>query len=199
MKLDLTNKKFGKLTARFESGKSNAGKTLWFCDCDCGGSASVTTGDLRSGNNKSCGCGKYDGLIANVETKKLNAVGSRHPLARSSWRWMIDRCTNPKNKDYAIYGGRGITVCSSWMLLENFLHDMGDPLPGYTIDRIDTNGNYEPGNCRWATPTQQARNTRRNVLIEHNGRTVTVAEASEDSGIPASTIYSRVARGAKPV
>lgn len=198
MKLNLENQTFEKLKVISSAGLDKHGKTKWKCLCECGSEVYVAAGDLRSGNTKSCGCMKLSALKDYVETKKANAFVSKHKRARSSWRWMIQRCTNPENKDYPDYGGRGINVCHAWFVFENFLNDMGDPPDGHTIDRIDTNGNYEPRNCRWSTPTEQARNTRKNVLVDFNGKKMTVAEAAGLSGIPAPTIYSRVSRGADP-
>ena len=107
---------------------------------------------------------------------------------------MIRRCENPADKHYKDYGGRGIKVCERWKDLRNFVADMGDPPEGMTLDRWpDKNGNYEPGNCRWATPQQQARNTRRNVLVSLEGKEMCVADAADRIGIKRSTMYSRVA------
>ena len=196
---DISGKKFGKLTALNWICDDRNRKPVWECICECGNISYVGAYDLAGGNSKSCGCQKINALSKYVEEKKKNGFGIHHKRARNSWRLMIDRCTNPKNKDYPNYGGRGINVCDEWLTLKNFVLDMGDPPLGMTIDRADTNGNYEPENCRWATPKEQARNTRKNVLVKHGDRIVTVMELSELTGIPASTIYSRVSRGAIPL
>lgn len=196
---DISSMKFGMLTAISFSGKNRHGKSIWQCRCDCGGSALVLIGSLMSGNSTSCGCKTKIARSAYVAEKKKNGFGVHHERARNTWRHMIDRCTNEKHQDFASYGARGISVCLEWLDFKAFVMDMGDPPPGKTIDRIDTNGNYEPSNCRWATPVEQARNTRKNVLVEHGGKLITVAELSVITGIPAPTIYSRIARGASPV
>ena len=198
-RIDLTGQVFGRLTAISVFGKNKYGKTLWHCSCECGSVTLVSTGDLRSGNTKSCGCGQKSALIARVEQRKAEAVGSLHPRAQSAWRHMLERCEKPDSDDYQWYGARGISVCERWHDLRAFIDDMGDPPPGMTLDRIDVDGNYEPGNCRWATYKQQARNRRNNVRVQHGGVSVTIAELSEASGVPASTIYSRVSRGAPPL
>jgi hypothetical protein len=108
---------------------------------------------------------------------------------------MKDRCYNKKNLHFAEYGGRGITVCERWMDFVNFYEDMGDRKDGMTIDRINNDGNYEPGNCRWATRTVQQRNRRTNRLLTVDGETQCIAVFSEKYGIPFVTITSRLRRG----
>lgn len=116
-----------------------------------------------------------------------------------SWCSMIARCFNQNNPAYHNYGGRGITICDRWRnSFENFYTDMGSkPGPEYSIDRFpDMNGNYEPGNCRWATPMEQANNLRTNVVLEHDGNKGTVAEMSRKLNVSAKTIYTRLSKGA---
>lgn len=115
-----------------------------------------------------------------------------------TWCVMKSRCLNPKFPKYSAYGARGIAICERWRnSFANFLADMGPrPSPQHTIDRFpDQNGSYEPGNCRWATPTQQARNRSITVTVEYHGRTVTLAELSEMVGIKYDTLHGRIARG----
>jgi len=124
---------------------------------------------------------------------------SVHPIY-NSWRGMIERCTNPNHKAWNRYGGRGITVCDAWRVSANFLRDMAPSWrPGLSIDRIDSDGNYEPGNCRWATPKVQRLNTklRINIIDTPWGR-MTLGEAAERSGIDRTTIYSRLLAGTDP-
>lgn len=109
------------------------------------------------------------------------------------WRSMIARCHNPKAMQYHQYGGRGISVCVRWRSsYEHFLEDMGLPPKGMTIERKNNGGNYELGNCRWASMKEQCRNRRSNRFLTHNGQTRTIAEWSEITGLPASTIGSRL-------
>jgi hypothetical protein len=114
-----------------------------------------------------------------------------------AWRNMYQRCTNPNNPQYDLYGERGVKVCGRWLeSFDNFYADMG-PRPGrhYSIDRIDTNGDYEPGNCRWATAVQQSNNKRDNRVIEHNGESHTLTEWAAIAGLSKSGLRWRLGNG----
>jgi len=109
---------------------------------------------------------------------------------------MLRRCHNPHCDNYANYGGRGITVCERWLTLEQFLEDMGTrPSSEHSIERRDNDGNYEPSNCYWATPKEQARNRRNNRMLTYNGRTLCVAEWAEELGIVPNRIHNRLQLG----
>jgi len=118
-------------------------------------------------------------------------------LAYRSWQSMRTRCLNPHSTQYPAYGGRGITICERWLVFENFLADMGErPSATHTLDRFpNKNGNYEPGNCRWATPKEQQNNTNKNRIIESQGQRRTMAEWSRSTGIAVSTLFNRLRRG----
>lgn len=162
----------------------------WQCQCECGNLSVVTSQNLLSGKAKSCGC------YSNEATgNRFRKHGKRWSVEYQMWCNMIQRCTNPRDTEYHNYGGRGISVCESWHKFENFYADMGDAPKGLTIDRKDTNGNYEKDNCRWATALEQARNTRRNRMITHNGRTQALSAWVEETGLSGGCIVHRLQRG----
>jgi len=155
--------KYGLLTYLKDDGykiePSGNKRKMVLCQCDCGTIKSVSLSNLRYNKIKSCGCLKSKLLIIKNTTHN-NSITNNRTLTYNSWACMIQRCTNPKNHKYEIYGGRGITICDRWKKFENFLEDMGQRPTNTTIDRINVNGNYEPSNCRWATPKQQNNNKR---------------------------------------
>ena len=144
------NRRFGKLLVR----KYFRQKTKWLCLCDCGVEIYVTSGNLREGKTKSCGC-----LQPHHGHAPRNGKTSPTYV---SWYCMIQRCTNKNLVQFDDYGGRGIAVCARWKDFRNFLADMGDRPAGKSLDRFPNNdGNYEPNNCRWATSSEQNKNRRK--------------------------------------
>jgi hypothetical protein len=149
---DLTGKRFGKLVAQSFAGRGSSHAVLWFCICDCGQTTVKRDCNLLSGRTKSCGC---HGVQHGHTTK------DGYSPTYTTWRCMKIRCLNPEHDKYKFYGGRGIAICDRWInSFENFLADMGPRPEGATIDRINPDGDYEPGNCRWATWDEQKRNKR---------------------------------------
>lgn len=157
MATEMQGRVFERLTVIRREGLSKFGAATWLCRCICGKECVVVGFALRQGKTKSCGCLHAD------STRQLNfrhgqAAGNKTATYRT-WRSMLRRCYNPKEDSYPEYGGRGITVCEAWKTdFLQFYADMGDRPKNTTIDRIDSAGNYQPGNCRWATKTEQSRN-----------------------------------------
>lgn len=187
-----TGSVFGHLTViREDDVRRNNSKVRWLCRCDCGNVISVDGTSLRNGHTTSCRCRRGAALL------KRN---TRHALTGRpeyrAWRHIIGRCLNPSDAAFDRYGGRGIRVCDRWRDFANFHADMGErPSPKHSIDRIDNDGPYCPENCRWATITEQNRNTRANVLITHDGVTATATEWSHTTGLAAAAIIRRIRRG----
>lgn len=168
--IDLVGRKFGRLTViALASNASRVGnkKRGWHCRCDCGGEATVSGSNLGR-CTFSCGCIQAE--TRRATGAKSRTHGMRYTPEYHVWVSMLDRCRNPNNPAWSRYGGRGICVCESWYRFENFIADMGRrPSPDLEIDRLDNDGNYEPGNCAWRTRQQNLLN-RRPQLRERNGR-----------------------------
>lgn len=193
---DVTGLRFGMLTAVRPLGFDNHGVQLWLCRCDCGGESTPGVYSLLTGNSKSCGCRKRAVAVERSTTHGHTRNRSATPEYKA-WSGMIGRCHRGTDKRFALYGARGITVCERWReSFANFLADMGPrPSPKHTIDREDNDGNYEPGNCRWATPKQQARNTRQTVVVEYRGERVPLRELAERFGHNYYMVYYRYRTG----
>lgn len=159
---DITGQRFGRWTVIRRDGSNKFNKAMWWCKCDCGNEVSVLGKSLRVGDSTSCGCQRKE----KFRPSPNNQNGLKHGMHGSpeyiTWIHMKARCSNPKDKRYKHYGGRGIKVCDRWVdSFESFFSDMGKrPTSQHSIDRINVNGDYEPSNCRWATPTEQRHNRR---------------------------------------
>ena len=170
----------------------------FLCKCDCGNEVVAGLQMIRQGHRKSCGCIASEGnrthkdvIRKDDSTKCLSETRIYH-----IWGAMKRRCNNPKSQSYKDYGGRGIKVCNEWQKFKPFYEWAMEN--GYTdeltIDRIDVNGNYEPSNCRWATPLEQGSNKRNNRNITYNGITKTLAQWSRETGLSQVVILDRLKR-----
>lgn len=169
---------------------SGVAKSAWFCKCECGTVRAVVTFDLTSGRSASCGCYQKE----RVKQSSTKHGMLRHPAYRA-WNNAVQRCFNEKNPGYPEYGGRGIKMSQEWRSdFSSFWKDMGPNWTSHaTLDRIDVNRGYERGNCRWATPKEQANNRRTNIMVSGpGGSMMTVTQAAEAYGISRQTVYSRI-------
>lgn len=185
---DITGQRFGLLTVVKRSPPRPGYRgTLWECACDCGNVRIVDGVNLKSGRNRSCGKHRPK----KRSRRRKDYKGQAHATMKTIWGGMVSRCTNSNDP---LYGGRGIKVCARWRKLANFIADMGyRPSPQHTLDRYpDNNGNYEPGNVRWATPTEQANNRRSSRFLTALGKSMTVAQWGRETGLGESCIDQRV-------
>jgi hypothetical protein len=186
---DLTGQEFDRLRViRFSFIKN--GRAMWECVCVCGTVKVVNGQALRSGGTRSCGC-LHDESASKPRKHGLAKRGEKIP-EYGIWKGARKRCNNPNDKRYADYGGRGIQMHHDWDDFSRFFADMGPrPSPKHTLDRIDNNGHYEPGNCRWATKRDQANNRRSTPLLEFNGETMSLAQWARRVGLPAHILNGR--------
>jgi hypothetical protein len=163
---DLTGNRVGLLTVICFDGARN-GHRYWTCQCVCGMAVVRSTQQLKRARTNSCGCAR-------------RKVG-RSTDTYSTWGSMMQRCTNPKRVDYPLYGGRGIGVCERWLSFDNFLADLGEKPAGTSIERIDNDRGYEPGNVRWATPVEQSQNRRSTRLTIDQVREIRTRRSAGES------------------
>lgn len=197
---DLTGQQFGKLTI-LEPVKF---VTRWKCLCECGRLSYATTANLIRGTHRSCGC------LVQERNSELNTThGLSYSPIYGLWANMLQRCHNPNIHKYPRYGGRGITVCARWHTFENFFEDIGQyrPSKAYSLDRKDNDKGYwcgtceecstcgQESNCRWATQSEQARNTSATVNLTFKDQTKTLYEWADLTGLPFTTLELRFRRG----
>lgn len=190
---DLTGQRFGRLVVISKEGQGVGGVYLWKCRCDCGNEKTVSSRSLKNGHTRSCGC-----LNREIAAQRNRTHGETDSRLYNIWHDMKARCGRSKDACFYRYGGRGISICEEWRnSFESFyewaIHNgYSDEL---TIDRIDNNGNYEPGNCRWVDIKTQSNNKSNNRLITVNGETHTVSEWAELLNSRPQTIFERLRRG----
>jgi hypothetical protein len=197
--MDVTGERYGRLVAlKFDGVKK--GRTWWLFKCDCGAEVARELWNVRCGNTSSCGC-LHTEVTKRVKTIHGHRVKAQGKSSRTlkAYQHAKSRCFCPTNNKYYLYGARGITMCAEWANeFSAFLRDMGEAPPGKTLDRIDTNGNYEPGNCRWATPREQSRNLRKNIIVEHEGQRMILKDFAALMGVNYLLLYKRFRRGQTP-
>ena len=175
--IDLAGQRFGRLLVVERQG-SSGNQSSWKCRCDCGAETVVVKQSLKSGTTRSCGCLQRE---LSSERRKKHGMSGRNRLY-NAWLNMRGRCYDQGDVKFKDYGGRGISVCDRWLVFENFAADMGAPPKGMTLDRKNNDGNYEPSNCRWATPLQQARNRRITRMVNFDGQDRPLAEVVAERG-----------------
>lgn len=192
---DLTGNRYGRLVV-IDRAENQKKSTRWRCICDCGTMVIAQSANLKFGSKKSCGCLPKGRPRMPHKSPKLHkprkATEATHERTRRTWASMMYRCGSQLHGKFENYGGRGIAVCERWKEYSNFLEDMGERPDGKSIDRIDNNKGYEPGNCRWATNKEQNANRRDNRNFVCDGKTLNVAQIAELLGKTYSTMYSRL-------
>lgn len=185
----IEGKTFSRLTVVCNTGLKTGNKALYECLCSCGKTIRTDKYKLQNGHTKSCGCLKLDMLA--ISKRKHGGTGTPEYKA---WIEMKQRCQNEGHKRYKYYGGRGIKVCEEWSnSFAAFLKHIGTrPTDKHSIDRINVNGNYEPGNCRWATPVEQSANRRDTTKFLFNGEMMALSHIAKSVGIPQSTMHRLV-------
>jgi hypothetical protein len=189
--IDMTGKTYGYFVVIARAGRAAKGQAIWECRCACGKHVVLNGQKIRSGHNTSCGC---------MRGKANLKHGMKGTPTYNTWCAMKQRCNYPACDSYEFYGARGVTVCKQWdESFEAFLADMGERPAGMTIDRFpNKDGNYEPGNCRWATEHDQARNRSSTILVDRNGVTKCVRDWCDELGLDVDRVYGRIRRGTAP-
>jgi hypothetical protein len=184
--------KFNRLTASSENWQEGR-RMVRYWRCDCGVLAKIRDDAVRSGQTESCGCAQREGARrAGLARKKHQMIGT--PEYRA-WAKMRERCNNPNVPSWANYGGRGISVCPEWDTFEAFYESVGPrPSPDHSLDRVDTNGDYQPDNCRWASRQEQVRNRRLTRMVTYMGESLPMAELAERVGVKYQSLYMAMVR-----
>ncbi len=184
-RIELEGQRFGRLVA-----VEYLGKYRYRCACDCGAAHESSTGELRTGKTRSCGCLRKEVTGAKRRTHAKSKSRTYH-----IWQGMKNRCYNTGREEYQRYGAKGVTVCDRWHKFENFLADMGECPNGLTLERVNNARGYEPGNCRWATVKEQNNNSSRNVRFA--GRTL--ASWAKELGMTSTAVAYRIKKYGTPI
>ncbi len=191
--IDLAGKRFGRLLV-VRRAPNRGIRVRWSCRCDCGADHEASSAEIRNGATTSCGC--YAREVTRARRLSHGDGNGNGAAEYAAWCGMHTRCTNRRRPGFTNYGGRGIKVCERWREYPNFLADMGRrPSPRHSIERIDNDGNYEPGNCTWALRAEQSRNRRSAIRLERNGETRCLAEWCAVLGADYSYVLQRVRAG----
>lgn len=189
--IEMTGRRFNRLTVISETTRIHPKRPMYICLCDCGTMKNVEGRRLREGVVKSCGC-----LSKETTKSRSTTHGMTDSVEYKVWCGIKRRCLNKNDKRFQSYGGRGIKICDSWKnSFESFFSDMGYRPDGFSIERIDVNGDYEPKNCKWIKLSSQASNKRSNIRITYNNTTRILSEWSMLTGIKPGTISARLNRG----
>lgn len=193
--VNLIGQSFGRLTVVEKTNRrGSSGAVFWKCLCECGNTKDISSSCLRTNQTKSCGCLFLD--VASAKGKAKQVHGMTGTNTYRSWSGMKQRCYNPNNKKYPIYGAIGITVADDWLnSFEKFFEDMGECPKGMSLDRIDVTKGYCKENCRWATQKQQQNNRRNNVIITVGENPMTMAEYCDLHGLNVDKVQQRLKRG----
>lgn len=191
---DITGLTFGRLLVLGRGSGPKGRGTYWLCVCRCGTQKNFRRDGLLSGSSQSCGCLQKDSVRASNYVHG-GAVRGTRDRAYGSWKSMMSRCYDPNHEAHGRYAGRGIKVCDRWHDFRNFRVDMGERPLGLTLERVDNDRGYDPGNCEWRTPKEQANNRRDNVLVSFDGKTKTVSAWAAFIGIPRDSLDRRFRNG----
>jgi hypothetical protein len=184
---DLAGKRFARLFVLRKNETLVGNCVAWVCMCDCGTEKVARGTHLLTGAVKSCGC-----LRRSSGADRTRTHGMSKTKIYRIWVGMHRRCFKSSDEAFKNYGARGIKVCAHWLRFENFLTDMGERPRGMSLDRIDNDGSYEPGNCRWATPAQQGNNTRKVRIITFGGESMTISEWAQKLGLKRTCLTTRL-------
>jgi hypothetical protein len=187
---DMAGRRFGMIVAICRQGSARSGCASWLCRCDCGTEVVIDGRGLRAGRRRSCGC--LAKLINVTHGNAIRSGGRKVTPEYVAWTRMWERCTKKTVASFRFYGARGIRVCDRWQDFKAFLADMGPrPSRTHSLDRIDSNGNYEPENCRWATPLTQGSNRRGVHKLKFRGVAMSLTQATIACGLDYQTVRAR--------